>query len=221
LAACRVAAPLVTHQCQPRLAQEARGRAGEQALTTRASPRGINAWVGPIQGQRLCPVNPCPARLRGRHGRPPCGTWPDGDAGQLGWGCRGAAGRRTEGSQGWVRREGTERLAQTPRGIPLRERGAGDLEGRLRHDLTGQRGQAQRKSPRVGVASIGDATPHPSNQTGDGRRGIESFPARPPSGFASDILTTGGLPRNSSPCGSGDHPGTWGRSLPLRGHAVA
>jgi len=34
-------------------------------------------------------------------------------------------------------------------------------------------------------------------------------------------LTTGGLPRHSSQCGSGGHSGTWGSSLRLHGHAVA
>jgi hypothetical protein len=34
-------------------------------------------------------------------------------------------------------------------------------------------------------------------------------------------LKTMALPKNSSQCGSGSHPGTWGSSLPLRGHAVA
>jgi hypothetical protein len=175
-AAVRWEEPLRAPPREPRLAPEAGGLAGEQARAARAQDGGSAARVAHSQGSGGWPVQPRPDGRRRQRRRAPGGTGPHGAERARCRGCRWAPGMGKEGGTGRGRRAGTARSAPPPSGMPLGERGAGPLDGRLRHDVTGPSVQRHREPPRVGCAAIGSNTTPLRHHTGDTRPWTSSTP---------------------------------------------
>jgi hypothetical protein len=91
-----------------------------------------------------------------------------------------------------VRIEGTARRSRASRGTPCGARGAGHLDGLLRHEGMGWRVQGHRKPPGVGLDATSEGTKPASQHPGDSPSAEQRrSQAGPHSGFASDIWSRG------------------------------